>query len=394
MTQPDWSGPIPQPATNAGHRGSQQPGEPLRIALVTTELGVGGAERCLTQLAVNLDRARYRPVVFSLKGPPAAGRDELVDRLHEAGVPVRFLYAGGYASAWRVYRRLRELWRAERPDIVQSFLFHANVLATRAARAVGVPAVVTGIRVAEPSRWRAAVERWASRDADRVVCVSQAVAEFAERCIGIPREKLVVIPNAIDMVDAQSQPAENCGWTQPEGAFVVLAIGRLHRQKGFDWLLEVVAGVIDQLPQLRLVIAGDGPERERLVRLARQLGLADRVDFLGWRPDVRPLLQMADLFVLSSRWEGMPNAVLEAMAAGKPIAATRAEGVAELLGPASDRQCIAVGDTEGMRRLILELASDAALRRTLGEENRQRAVSEFSVEQMIARYDQLYTSLL
>jgi len=154
---------------------------PRRLAFVITELEPGGAERCLVELATRLDRSRFSPVVYSLGPAPAEGKQTLVARLSAAQIPTRFLGFCRMRAYFAAVRRLAELLREQQAEIVQTFLFHANVVGAQAAKAAGVPHVVTGIRVADPRWWRTAVERMATASADRFVCVSQNVADFCRR---------------------------------------------------------------------------------------------------------------------------------------------------------------------------------------------------------------------
>jgi len=150
---------------------------PLRIALVITELDFGGAEQALVNLATGLSRERFSPAVYSLQSRPK--NDLLVRRLEEAGIPVHFLDVHSHWQFFSAVSRLAELFRQQQPQVVQSFLFHANVVATMAARRAKVPRVMTGIRVADPSAWRQRVERWLTPQMDKIVCVSQGVADHA-----------------------------------------------------------------------------------------------------------------------------------------------------------------------------------------------------------------------
>src|SRR5262245_55645995 len=154
---------------------------PKRLAFVITELNPGGAERCLVELATRIDRQRFSPVVYSLGPPPADDRQALVNRLAEAGVPTQFLGLSGWLQYFRAVNRLAAMLREQQPDIVQTFLFHANVVGSRAARLAGVPRVFTGMRVADPRWWRILLERAAAQSADRYICVSQNVSEFYRR---------------------------------------------------------------------------------------------------------------------------------------------------------------------------------------------------------------------
>jgi glycosyltransferase involved in cell wall biosynthesis len=364
-----------------------------RIALVTTELRMGGAERCLTNLATGLDRDRFEPVVYCLAPNPA--ESELVDRLVDASVEVHFL---GARSSWRFFstkRKLQHLLDRQAPDIIHTFLFHANVLGALAAKHRTAARIVLGVRVADPAIWRLRLERLVAKRAHRVVCVSRSVAQFVHRRAGIPVEKLVVIPNGID--PDQYPPRNVADLTQFGivcGRPVILFVGRLELQKGVDWLLRLAPAILARMPEHEFLIVGDGPQRRSLSRLANSLGIAANVHFAGRRKDVPEILCAARLLVLPSRWEGMPNVLLEAMAAGLPIVATSAAGVEELLGPESASQVVAFGDDFSFVDRVAAILQDSSQAFSLGQRNRQRAASCFSLADMIKAHEALYESLV
>ena len=364
----------------------------MPLALVITELDYGGAEQALVNLATGLSRERFSPVVYSLQSRPK--NDLLVRRLEEARIPVHFLDVHSHWQFFSAVSSLAELFRQQQPQVVQSFLFHANVVATMAARKANVSRVVTGIRVADPSAWRQRVERWLTPQMDKIVCVSQSVADFCRDKCRFPTEKLVVIPNGVDFSRFESaQPAELTKPGLPSGRRAILYVGRLERQKGLDWLLEeVMPRVFRELPEHDLLLVGDGPQRQELQTLAEKQDLQSRVHFGGWRQDVPQILAAVDLLALPSRWEGMPNVVLEAMAAGKPVVATQAEGVTELLGEGAAQQSCPAGDAAGFAERIVRVANDPSLAAELGTNNQRRAAAEFSLAAMISRYEALYAS--
>lgn len=374
---------------------SEPNSKPRQLALIITELEVGGAERCLTNLVLGLDRRVFAPAVYSLWHRPAADRAEFVTKLEAADVPVHFV---GLRKTWQLYqglRRLRLLLARQRPELIQTFLFHANVLGTFLGRRLHVRRIVQGIRVADRSTWRMITERTAARSADAIVCVSESVANFASAEMGISRTKLRVIPNGIDVgASRDMSPADLRELGVLPGRRAIVVVGRLHRQKGIDWLLQVVPRLLATVPDVDIVLVGKGPEHDRLVQQARSVGIADRVHFCGWRPDVPAILRSASLLMLPSRWEGMPNAVLEAMAAGLPVVATRAEGVTELLGPLAPHQIVEFADDEALLAKSASILRDASLAQQLGQENQSRATAEFSLQAMIARYQQMYKELL
>lgn len=362
---------------------------PLPVALVITELDFGGAEQALVNLATGLSRERFSPAVYSLQSRPK--NDLLVRRLEEAGIPVHFLDVHSHWQFFSAVSRLAELFRQQQPQVVQSFLFHANVVGTMAARKANMPRVVTGIRVADPSAWRQRVERWLTPQMDKIVCVSQGVADFCRDKCHFPAEKLVVIPNGVDVARfAQAIPATLTRFGIGSDKRAIVYIGRLEHQKGLDWLLtDVMRRVLHG--KYHLLLVGDGPLLAELTRAADNM--AGRVHFALWQPDVPEILAASDVLVLPSRWEGMPNVVLEAMAAGKPVVATRAEGVIELLGEGADLQTCAIGDASGFEQRLIRLTRDWNLASELGAQNQQRAAAEFSLAAMISRYEALFSGL-
>ncbi|MEX0820043.1 MAG: glycosyltransferase, partial [Pirellulaceae bacterium] len=344
-----------------------------------TELEVGGAERCLVNLAAGIDRTRFAPIVCSLAPRPAEGHDLLVRQLEDAAVPVHFLNLRRSVSFPAGLSKLKQLLREHEIAVVQTFLFHANVMGAIAARSAGVSRIVSGIRVADPSRWRMVLERLAMRRVDDIVCVSQSVANFVAKG-GFPKSKLRVIPNGVDLTQG---PADDASNLMPLGMAndrrMLLCVGRLHHQKGFDWLLKLAPRLFERLPDHDLVIVGEGPERGSLDELASRLGVQHRVHFAGWRPDVPALMRAADILLLPSRWEGMPNVLIEGMGTGLPVVATSVEGVKEVLGPLAESQAVPLGGADRFIDAVCRLAADPDHRAMLGNQNRERIQAEFSL---------------
>lgn len=370
---------------------------PIRLALCITELDLGGAERAFTELATRLDRRRFVPSVYCLAGRPADPARSCVPQLAEARVPVTYLGLKQPREFTTGLARLSQAWRRERPEIVQSFLYHANLLGRVAAWRAGVPHMVTGVRVAERrGRWRLRWDRWTDRLVERHVCVSQAVADFAVASGRLPRGKLVVIPNGVDTAAMREQvPADLAALGLPPGHRAAIVVGRLDPQKGLAPLLDRLPAVLDRAPRYHLLVVGDGRQAPELAQRAADLGLAGRVHFLGWRNDVPALLKASDLLVLPSLWEGMPNVVLEAMAAGLAVCAFDVEGVAEVLGATGERQVVApVGNFAGLAEHLTYMLSRPGMLAHLGLANQRRAAAEFTWERMVSAYEALYESLV
>lgn len=369
---------------------------PLRLALAITDLKVGGAEKCLVELAARIDRTRFAPVVYSLAPAPIGADRALVDRLEAARVPMHFLDAQSQWNCLSAHRRLRDLLRAQAPHALQTFLFHANILGRLAAKAAGVPVILSGVRVAQrEKRWQLWLDRWTQHGVARHVCVSAAVAQFSAREGRLPRAKLVVIPNGIDL---EKYPAprrfDAAALGIPPDRRLIACVGRLHVQKGLEWLLSTAALWLGQLPHTDLLLVGYGPLRKRLELLAEQSGLGQRIHFLDLRADVGEILAACRLLVLPSRWEGMPNVLLEAMASRLPVVATDVEGVCELLGDQAERQTVAYGDTTGFAQKVQALLDNPNLAAAVGMANRERVERQFSIERMVRAYETLFENVV
>jgi starch synthase (maltosyl-transferring) len=366
----------------------------MRIDLITTELSVGGAERCLTEVALAISRAGGRVRVVSLMPEPSAERSDLVERLARERVPVVFLNACRWMDAPRVIRRLDGLLRDDRPEVVQTFLFHANALALRRAQAHGVSVTVGGLRVADPSRWRIWCERGPLRAASAVIAVSHDVAVWAEQRMGLASERVVVIPNGIDLDRWQGiVPQDWASVGLKPDLKMALWVGRLEPQKGVDWLCAAAKPLLDAFPNLGLAIVGDGSCRAAVETHCRNLP-AGRCAVLGWRADVDRWLKAAHLLLSTSRYEGMPNALLEAIAAGLPIVATPAQGVRELLAGPGEAGLVPFGDTPGLLLRVGQVLGNEPWIGLSLQQQKRRIEETYSLAAMTQAYEQTYGRLL
>jgi glycosyltransferase involved in cell wall biosynthesis len=354
----------------------------------------GGSEQSLLHLLAGLDRGRWRPVLIH---HPAPGLRQLVQGAAAAGVAVRAVpRVSDRNFAWRLPGFVGAL-AAEQPAV-----FHAHLnwpLACKfgflAARLRGVPAIVGTAQLFVEALVNGSVrlqQRVVSAGVHRYFAVSSHVAERLAASFGIPEGKLGVVYNGIDPApfELPPDPGLRAELTKGAQASVVLTLARLSPQKGIDTLLAAAASV----PTAHFVIVGDGPDRPTLEAQAGALGVAGRVSFLGHRRDVPALLQCCDLFVLPSLFEGLPLAVLEAMAAGKPVVASRIggtdeavlDGVTGLLVPASDPAALA----EAIRTVL----ADSSLAGRLGAAGRARLHAEFTARHMVHAVETAYDELL
>ncbi|MEO6811232.1 MAG: glycosyltransferase [Isosphaeraceae bacterium] len=364
----------------------------MPVTLVITDLDVGGAERALVVLATGLDRTRWEPRVIALGAEGA-----LVEPLRAAGIATECLDVNRRRPVQAVFRLVRSL-RAHRPWLVQSFLFHANLAARLAAPWAGRPWVVGGVRVAERRQeWHLLLDALSARLAVGSVCVSQGVYRYSRDVGRLPIDRLVVIPNGIDPepFDAVAPlPRESIG--VPNDATLALFVGRIDPQKGLPDLLEAARRVvIPARPDWHLALAGDGPSLATLQEFTRASPtLSDRVRWLGRRDDVPSLLKTADVLVLPSHWEGMPNVVLEAMAARLPVVATAVEGSEELVIPGQTGWLVPPKEWESLGAALLDAAIDPERARRFGKAGRARVETDFSIDHVIQSYDELWSIVL
>jgi glycosyltransferase involved in cell wall biosynthesis len=367
------------------------PGQPVAVALVTTDLDVGGAERALTALATRLRPARWRVKVFCLSEP---GR--LTEVLNQANVSFECLCVGRRNPVQAVARLARGL-RRFRPDLVQSYMFHANLAARLSAPWAGCPWVVGGLRVAEREKsWHLRLDRLTASLATGSVCVSQGVFRFSRDVARLNPARLTVIPNGIDPRPFSSATRlSRAEIGVPEDAHLALYVGRFDVQKGLPDLLDAAERVVNERVCWHLALAGDGPTRGWVVaEINNRRPLQGRVHWLGSRDDIPALLKSADVLIHPSLWEGMPNAVLEAMAASRPVIGTAVEGTEDLVVPGQTGWLVPPRDVGALTKALLEAADSPESCLRFGNAGRQRVEQEFSLEKTLAAYESLWARIL
>lgn len=270
-------------------------------------------------------------------------------------------------------------------DVVHAHLFHAAALV--ASVGATVPTVLThhhgSLMVDQQRHASRLVDRYVGRRFDRVVAVSQAVATFLHDAYGYPRSLVEVISNG--WVGQPQEPRR-----EPSADFLV--VGRFRPEKGHSVLLHAFAAVREHAPDATLRLVGDGPQRPDLERLSRDLGLAGSVEFTGALSDVWPQYADARIALVPSLTEPQGIVVLEAMAAGRPVIASRVGGIPEMVKDGRTGRLVPPGDSDALARTMLELHRDSALRERLGSTARQ-AAEEWRMERTVERYHDLYRRL-
>ena len=361
------------------------------LTLVDKPTVTGGAERLAAVVAMKLDPARFESVLCASRQTD----EPLLDReLGEAGIGVLALGRRSTLDllAWRpLVSVLRD-----GVDVVHAHMFGSNVWGTVLGRLSGVPVVVahehTWSFQGRPLRRfldRELVARWA----DVFVAVSGEDRRKMIEVEGVDPAKIRLIPNGIPSPANGAVADVRAELGIESGVPVLGVVCELRAQKALEVLFEAAALLLAEFPTLKVLVAGDGPERARLEEGARRLGVANTVLFLGIRRDVPAVLAAVDVAVLSSDYEGSPLSVMEYMAAAKPVVSTRVGGVPELVKEDVHGLLVEPRDPEALAEAVTRLLRDPALAKRLGAEGRQRQQREFSLEAMVRRIEDLYEEL-
>jgi glycosyltransferase involved in cell wall biosynthesis len=360
-------------------------GRELKVLHVVTSIIRGGAETHVVELARGQVNRGASVQVAYLK-------DEQYwhQALVKAGVEVTCLGMARYGDP-RPIVRLRAIMRRFRPDILHAHLPPAELHA-RLALAVGGPvkAFVISRHLDESfyrGPWHRALGRWVARRADSVIAVSDAVREHSHRYLGISRARTRTIRHGIDLEPfARVTPADTkrlrAEWGAIDDTMVVGTVGRLMPQKALPVLLEGFARyrALCSRPS-RLVVVGYGPLETELKARSFELGLADAVVWAGFRDDIPVVMCSFDVFALSSQYEGFGLVLLEAMAAGKPVVATKVSAIPEVVEDGVTGLLVPAKDPDALSAALVKL-ENVALRNKLGAEGRKRA-SQFTLDGMI-----------
>ena len=370
---------------------------PLPDGMVVNRLSVlhllapgaaGGLESVVRLLATGL---RDRGHTVRVAGVVSRADDDhpYLAMLRAAGVETESLRIHDRAYL-RERRWVVGLCRRHRPDVVHTHGFRSDVVDARAAKRLAIP-IITTVHGFTGGGWRVRlyerIQVRAFRQFDAVVAVSSPLAA-ALAAGGVRRDRIHVVHNAYrPTVPPLERAAARRALAIAEGSFVLGWVGRLSPEKGADVVIDALALLTDVPVQVSFV--GDGPERTRLRRRAESLGLRDRIDWHGTIDDAASYFRAFDALVLSSRAEGSPMVIFEAMAANVPIVATRVGGVPEILSPA-EAVLVTPGDAASLAVAIRELYSDRSMAAVRAEAARKRLETTFAAAPWIARYETLY----
>ena len=342
----------------------------------------------MAQLCCRLDPRVFAPTVCALTRGGLLEED-----LRRAGIPVHVLCKRGRWDLG-VLGRLTSLMRTLRPRIVHTWLPTSNLLGTLAATAARIPVRITSERASDV--WKGRLWHCADRMLNplihRVITNAEAVRCHLLSQGAAADRKIVVIRNGLDIAafDKAAESPPEAPLPDAGNRLTIGTVGRLEPQKGMRYLIEAFSLLPGDLPPANLWIIGAGPEEEALRKQVALSGLESRITLLGFRRDIPAILRQLDLFALPSLWEGLPNVVLEAMAAECPVVATSVDGTPEAVEHGRTGLLVPPEDSSSLADAMARLLRDAMLRSEYGRAGRHRVARDFSMERMVNETSELY----
>ena len=366
---------------------------PSKVDFLITGLAYGGAETQLVRLATRLKARGWDVRVVSMTPPKA-----YVEDLEEAKIPLHSLDIRRKLPDPRPIFCLVRLIRIRRPDILHSHMFHANFLARLVRLLAPAPVLIcTAHNIHEGGRLRELLYRLTDPLCDLTTQVSEAGLERYVRVKAVPRHKIRFIPNGVDAESRSFDPEIGSRIRDEMGlqnAFVWLAVGRLYPQKDYPNMLQAFSIVSRVSSEAFLLIVGEGPLRRSLEEHLKDLGIEDRVKFLGTGQDVPGLMNAADGYLMSSAWEGMPIVLLEAGASALPIVATEVGGNGEVVRDGETGFLVPPKNPELLANAMLKLMDLPLEERSLvGEAGRNYIEANYHIEEVVGVWEALYVDL-
>jgi glycosyltransferase involved in cell wall biosynthesis len=370
----------------------------LKVVTLVREIGPaggGGAERVARDLLVALNPRRFERILFVSRPPRDRTGGQVVADLRRRGVDVRFLrrrFKYDPLAWWPLFRALRR----ERVDVLHTHAFGPNAWGSLIGRWAGIPVVI-----AHEHNWaftgralRPVIDReLIARCADAMIVVSEDARRRMIEVERIPSDRLELLPNGVEALPPGDGRALRGDLGIRRGDPVVGTVCIIRTEKALDVLVGAAARLTEHFPRLRLLIAGDGPDRARVEALTERVGLSDRIHMTGARTDVPDVLAAIDIAVICSDYEGSPRSVLEFMDAGKPIVATDVGGIPEVIEDGVHGLLVPPRDEAALAAALAEVLDDLARGREMGARARDRCRRELSLDRTVETLQELYEEL-
>ena len=366
----------------------------VKVMFLITGLAYGGAETQLVNLATKLKCRGWDVRVVSMLPPQA-----FVEELKNAHIPLATLNMRRGVADPRAVFRLLKILREWEPDILHSHMVHANLLARVVRIFCKIPVLIsTAHSIDEGGSWREVAYRLTDPLADLTTNVSRTAVERYIRVGAAPKNKIIFMPNGIDTAKFNLNKAAGQHLRNELGVdnyFVWLAVGRFEEAKDYPNMLRAFKMIVSKKSDVVLLLVGQGSLLEEVKKLAGALGMKDNVRFLGVRQDVPDLMNAADAFVLSSRWEGFGLVLAEAMSCQLPVVATDSGGPREILNGGKLGHLVPPGDSEALAAAMMKMMSlPEAERQAMGRAGRAYIEANYSLEHVVDQWEALYKELL
>jgi glycosyltransferase involved in cell wall biosynthesis len=365
------------------------------LQVIDSRDGFYGAEKMVLSLSAGLRRHGFRPVVAAFRHAPDDRSLEILDAAASQGLTTEVLDCQGRWD-YATIIQLRKMFDKHEVSIVHSHNVKANLYSRIAACSRPIKTVGTCHSWYGKTKkdWLvSAVDRLTLRSFHHVVVVSDKLRASVAR-FGVAAEKTTVIDNGVFHTPSPANVPPLSAELGLDGKRLIGSVGRLSTEKGHRFLLEALPGVLARVPDCALVLAGDGPERSALASLARDLGIAEQVHFLGVRRDISNVLSSLEIFVLPSLAEGSPLALIEAMMAQKAIVASMVGSIPQMLQDKVSAMLVPPGDVSTLSSTITTLLEQGEVCKTLGRNAKCTSEERFSADRMAERYATVYRELL
>ena len=360
----------------------------IKIVHLVTSLEVGGAQHNMLLGLPRLDPERYEHTIVSIMD-----RMQMERQFRDAGIGVHSLRLSRKTDLTAALR-LRTLLKQIRPDILHTYLIHGNVLGRIVGRLAGVPTIIgSELTIGQAGRVGRFATKLTNPLTDAVEVNSNTGGRAAAADLGVPAGKIEVVLPGLDLsafgdTDSRSTVRTVLGLNDIQ--HLVLYVGRLRTVKGVEYGINAFAQALSDHPNLHMALAGEGEQRHDLENLSKDLGVSEKITFLGARNDLANVLSAADSVLMPSLTEGFPRVAIEAMASSKPVIATRVGGIPEAIIHDESGILVESKDIDGMANAISQLVADPELQSRLGSAARQRVERHYSAESYVARLDEMY----